>query len=167
MKSVLVTVTRGIIDSVSFFDNSQLSVLALSEHVKEMNVDHEDAAVYDSEGMIANAKHFLDERDEFRENPELMADLATEDDRPVYIIANPQHYLGFMVTSPDDPLGYFDPAEALSVLGQIRQDHGMHLKFYRAAPVKGPLVNKETLIEHNNDCEVKGFDYSLIEEYLS
>jgi len=56
--------------------------------------------------------------------------------------------------------------EALSNLGQMRQDHGKHLMLYRVVPVDGPVAKKTDLEIHNTDCEVDDFDYSLIGEYL-
>jgi hypothetical protein len=72
-----------------------------------------------------------------------------------------------MVASPDDPLGYTDPAEAVSGLGQMRQDYGTHLKLYRVIPVSGPVVQKIALEKQNAEAEVEVFDYSLVGEYIS
>ncbi|MBW1829578.1 MAG: hypothetical protein JRI74_09175, partial [Deltaproteobacteria bacterium] len=63
MKQVLVTVNRGIIDQVQFFDDASLAIQALSDVVKEMSIEHEDAALYDQDGMMANAKNFLDDQE--------------------------------------------------------------------------------------------------------
>jgi hypothetical protein len=166
MKQVLVVVSKGIIDHVTFFDDPKLAVLALSGYVKDMNVEHDDAAVYDSDGLIANAKHFLNDRDEYIENRDLIEEVSQERQKSIYIIGNPDHRLGFMVASTDDPLGYIDPAEALSDLGQMMQEHGRHLRLYRVVPVDGPVAERVDLEKHNADCEVEDFDYSLIEEYL-
>ena len=166
MNQVLVTVSRGIIEEVLFFHNPELAIEALSKYVKAMNVEHNDAALYDAYGMIANAKHFLDEDDQYVENERLMAEVAKETRDSIHIIGNPKHRLGFMVVSPDDPLGHDDPAEALSQLGQMRQDFGRHLKLYRVKPVKGPAARREELEKHNQDCDIEDFDDSLAEEYL-
>jgi predicted nucleotidyltransferase len=166
MKYVLVTVSRGIIEQVIFFDDPGAAILALLEYVKTMNVEHNDAALYDFKGLIANAKHFLDESDKYMENESLIEDVSKDSNKPLYIIGNPEHRLGFMVASPDDPLGYQNPVEALSDLGQMRQDHGKHLKLYRIVPVDGPVAKTTDLEKHNADCEVDDFDYSLVEEYL-
>ena len=64
MNQVLITISKGIIDQVIFFDDPKLAVQALSSYVRAMNLEHDDAAVYDPDGLIANAKHFLDEDDE-------------------------------------------------------------------------------------------------------
>jgi hypothetical protein len=166
MHQVLVTVSRGIIDEVVFFHDPGSAIQALSKYVKAMNIEHNDAALYDADGMIANAKHFLDENDEYVENEPLIEEVAKETRDSIYIIGNPNHRLGFMVASPDDPLGYHDPAEALSELGQMRQDFGRHLKLYRVVPVKGPVAHRADLKKHNEDCDIENFDYSLVEEYL-
>lgn len=166
MKQVLITISRGIIDQASFFDDPEMGIKALSDYVKEMNPEHDDAALYDTEGFIANAKHFLDENDEYRENEALIKEVSEERIKPLFIIGNPNHQLGFMVASQDDPLGYTDPAEAVSGLGQMRQDYGSHLKLYRVIQVSGPVVQKIELEKQNAEAEVEDFDYSLIEEYV-
>jgi len=61
MKQVLVTVCKGIIDQVLFFDDEAEALKALEEYVKQMNEETEDAGVYGEEGMIANAKMYMDE----------------------------------------------------------------------------------------------------------
>ena len=167
MKQVLVTISRGIIEQIVFFEDPRLAIQALSDHVKVMNPEDDDAALYDTDGFIANAKHFLDDHDEYRENEVLIKEVSEERSRPIFIIGNPVHRLGFMVASPDDPLGYTDSAEAVSGLGQMRQDYGTHLKLYRVTPVDEPVVQKIDLEKQNAEAEVENFDYSLIEEYIS
>ena len=167
MKQVLVTISRGIIEQALFFDDPEMGIKALSDHVKGMNPEHDDAALYDTKGFIANAKHFLDDNDEYRENEALIKEVSEERSTSIFIIGNPNHRLGFMVASPDDPLGYTDPAEAVSGLGQMRQDYGSHLKLYRVIPVDGSVVQKIDLEKQDAEAEVENFDYSLIEEYIS
>ena len=167
MRQVLVTISRGIIEQALFFDDPGLAIQGLSDYVKGMNPEHDDAALYDTEGLIANAKQFLDENDEYRENETLIKEVSEERIKPLFIIGNPEHRLGFMVASPDDPLGYTDPAKALSDLGQMRQDYGTHLKLYRVIPVGGPVVQKTDLEKQNVEADVEHFDYSLAEEYVS
>ena len=166
MRQVLITISKGIIEEVVFFNDPKMAVQALSRYVKAMNVEYDDAAVYDSEGLIANAKHFLDDHDQYIENKPLIAEVSEERNQSIYIIGNPDHWLGFMVVSPDDPLGYDDPAAALSDLGQMRKDSGSHLKLYRVLPVDGPVAQRSLLEKYNADCEVEDFDYSLVEGYL-
>jgi hypothetical protein len=167
MKQVLITLSKGIIEQVVFFDDPKTAVQALSSYVKAMNREYDDAAVYDPDGLIANAKHFSDDQDEYIENEPLLAELSEETNQSIYIIGNPEHWLGFMVVSPDDPLGYDDPAAALSDLGQIRKDSGNHIKLYRVIEVKGLVTERAHLERHNADCDVDDFDYSLVEEYLN
>jgi len=66
MKYVLVTVSGGIIDEVRFYEEAMAAVQALFEYVKVMNVERNDAAVHGLEGMIANAKIFMDENAEIQ-----------------------------------------------------------------------------------------------------
>ena len=162
--NVLITISRGIIRDAVFFDNTQMAVLALSRFVKNMNPEDDDAAVYDENGFVSNAKDFLDENDKYVEEEILVADASEE--KPIYIIGNPTHHLGFMVASSDDPLGFTDPVEAVSELGQIRKEFGSHLKLYRVHPVSGPVAEKTRLQAHNADLDLEDFDYSLVEEYL-
>lgn len=86
--------------------------------------------------------------------------------RAVYLIGNPQHPLGFMVVSPDDPLGYTDPVEALCDLGQLRKGRGRHLKLYQVIPVTGSLARKQDLAQHIIRCDIGDFDYTMVQEYL-
>ena len=60
MKQALITISRGIIEQVFFFEDPEMAIQALSDHVKAMNLEHDDAALYNADGLIANAKHFLD-----------------------------------------------------------------------------------------------------------
>ena len=166
MKYVLATTSGGIIDQAIFYDDGPKAVYALSEFVKTMDLENDDAAVYDPDGMIANAKGFLDENDQYVDNSFEIIGMLELKNRPIYIIGNPHHRLGFMVASPDDPLGYKDPVAALSDLGQMRKDHGIHLKLYQVEASQGPVAIKGDLEHHNANCEVKEFDYSLVEEYL-
>ena len=166
MTQALVTVSKGIIEQVVFFDDARMAVQALSGYVKSMNVEHDDAALFDSYGLIANARHFLDDKDEYTENKPLIKEVSAGTNKTIYIIGNPLHRLGFIVASPDDPLGYDNPVDALIDLGQMRKDHGKHLKLYRVVPVGGAVVERAHLEKHNADCEVDDFDYSLIGEYV-
>ena len=166
MKYALVTVYNGIIDEVAFYDDQIMAIHDLSEYVKAMNPEDQDAAVYGPAGMIVNAKAFLDETDQYVEIDSEDVAIPDKNFEPVYIIGNPIHHMGFMVASPDDPLGYKNPVDALSDLGQIRKDHGNHLKLYRVLPVDGPVAFKTQLEKCNADSEVEDFDYRLVDEYL-
>jgi len=166
MQQVLITISGGIIDQVVFYNDASKAVQVLSEYVKSMNLENNDAAVYGPDGMIANAKLFLDDNDRYVDNSKEILKKLDKRNRPIYIIGNPYHRLGFMVASHDDPLGYKDPVAALSDLGQMRQDHGIHLKLYQVITVQGSVASREDLEHHNEDCEIEDFDYSLVEEYL-
>ncbi|MBT3255226.1 MAG: hypothetical protein HN366_02040 [Deltaproteobacteria bacterium] len=166
MKQVLITISRGIIEEAIFFEDPRLAIRALSDHVKDMNPEHDDAALYDKEGFIANAKHFLDDEDEYMENKALIEDVSENCPKPLFIIGNPEHRLGFMVTSPDDPLGYVNAAEAVSDLGIMRRDFGNHLRLYRVSPVSGPVVQQADLEKQNAESVIEDFDESLVKEYI-
>lgn len=166
MKYVLIIVARGIVDDVVFFDDPTSAVKTLATYVKHMDADNHDAAVYGPEGFIANAKHFLDGQERYIENDTLIENVTNGFPKPIYLIGNPEHRLGFMVASPDDPLGYGNPVEALSDLGQMRKDHGKHLALYRVVPVNKPIAVRGELDKYIDDCEVEDFDYKLVEEYL-
>ena len=157
MKYVLATTSGGIINQMIYFDDGPKAVYALSEFVKTMDLEKDDAAVYDPDGMIANAKGFLDENDQYVDNSFEIIEMLELKNRPIYIIGNPHHRLGFMVASPDDPLGYKDPVVALSDLGQMRKDHGIHLKLYQVVAVQGPVVMKADLEHHNTELRGRRF----------
>ena len=166
MKQVLITISRGIIEEAIFFEDPRLAIRALSDHVKDMNPEHDDAALYDKEGFIANAKHFLDDEDEYMENKALIEDVSENCPKPLFIIGSPEHRRGFMVTSPDDPLGYVNAAEAVSDLGIMRRDFGNHLRLYRVSPVSGPVVQQADLEKQNAESVIEDFDESLVKEYI-
>ncbi|MBT6340284.1 MAG: hypothetical protein HOJ48_13415 [Desulfobacula sp.] len=68
---VLISISGGLVDQVKFYAEPIAAVSTLSDFVKNMDVENEDAGVYDKDGLISNAKDFLDENDEFMENPEV------------------------------------------------------------------------------------------------
>lgn len=68
MNYVLITVYGGIISEVYFYTDISRAIKSLSDYVKAMNPERNDAAVYGPFGMIANAKHFLDENDQYVNN---------------------------------------------------------------------------------------------------
>ena len=76
MTQVLVRISRGIIDQVMFFEDLGLAIQALSDHVKTMDPENDEAGLYDINGLIANAKHFLDNDDRYEENPGLIKELS-------------------------------------------------------------------------------------------
>ncbi len=169
MMYVLVTVSGGIIEKVTFFDSRACAISALASYVKSMDPEDEDAAVFGSDGLVANAKGFLDEFDEFIENPGMVSEAANANEDPcsIYLIGNPVHPLGFMVASPDDPLGFENAGEAVSELGQMRADAGNHLKLYRAVPVDRPVVTRSEVEQYNTENDVEDFVFTLVEEYVA
>jgi hypothetical protein len=76
MTQVLVKISRGIIDQVMFFEDLGKAIRALSNHVKTMNPEDDDAGLYDINGLIANAKNFLGNDDRYEENPGLIKELS-------------------------------------------------------------------------------------------
>jgi hypothetical protein len=87
---------------------------------------------------------------------------------PIYIIANPNHALGFMVASPDDPIGYVNPLEAVSELGQMRQDSkNPNLALYRAEPVRGALTKAADLEACHRELGIDDFNYGSVTEYIA
>ena len=165
MTYALIWLSGGIIEQVTFF-NSQLQALkTLAEFVRDMDLHDDDAAVFGPKGLVANAKDFLDEENQFIENHELVNEMASgkEEPKTIYLIGNPAHRLGFMVTSPDDPLGYKNPVDAVSELGQMRKSAGNHLKLYRVVPVENPIVTRAELEQYNAENEVEDFVFQLVE----
>ena len=71
-----------------------------------------------------------------------------------------------MVVSSDDPLGYENPIEAVSELGQMRKSAGKHLKLYQVVPVEGPIITRAELEQYNAQNEIEDFVFPLVEEYL-
>jgi hypothetical protein len=89
------------------------------------------------------------------------------ENRPVFIIANPNHPLGFMVVSPDDPIGYVNPTEAVSELGQMRKDYkNPNLALYRVVPVTGAITTAAELDAYHQELGVDDFDYGSVTEYI-
>ena len=61
----LITLFGGIIDLVTFYDSPYVAVANLAEYVKDMNPEKNDAALYGPDGIVANAKIFMDENGQF------------------------------------------------------------------------------------------------------
>jgi len=70
MNYVLVTVSGGIISEVFYHAGLLKALQALAGYVKTMHPEKNDAGVYSPEGLIANAKDFLDDNDQFIDNTE-------------------------------------------------------------------------------------------------
>jgi len=169
MTYVLIWLSGGIIEQVTFFDSKQQAVRTLADFVKGMDLHDDDAAVFGPEGLVANAKNFLDENNEFINGSELINQLVCNEEKsnPIYLIGNPVHWLGFMVVSSDDPLGFGNPVEAVSELGQMRKDAGNHLRLYRVVPVEKPVVTRTELEQYNAENEIGEFDFQQVQEYVS
>ena len=164
---VLVKVNKGIIENVLFYFSEKEALTALDGFVRTMNPEDDDAGVFGPDGLVANAKTFHDENERYVDDV-LEGLLSQLDEKePVFIIGNPGHYLGFMVASPDDPLGYKNAAEAVSDLALMRKDHGRHLKLYRLIPLTESITKKIDVEKYNADNEIEDFDYSLVGEYIS
>lgn len=157
MKYVLITITGGIVNQVTFHENARFALANLSEYVKEMISDKEDAAVYGPEGLITNAKLFLDFKDFIENDPR---------ESKIFIIANPYHDLGFLVTTLTEPIGFTDPIKALSVLEKMRREQGCTFWLYRVEIVKGSVAETMKLEKYNVDHGVNDFKYDLVREYL-
>jgi len=163
----LVKVRRGIIDEVLFYPAEREALKAMNDVAKTMDPEHDDAALFGPDGLVVNAKNFMDENDNY-DSTVLGALLETVGDlKPVYTIGNLAHFFGFRIASFDDPVGYTDPVEAVSGIGQLRKDYGKHLKLYRLLPVTEPITKKADLEKHNADNINEDFDYALVEEYMS
>ena len=61
MSYALVTISGGIVDRVTFYDQAPGAIQDLFRYVNTMNPEVNDAAVYGPDELIANAKIFLDE----------------------------------------------------------------------------------------------------------
>jgi hypothetical protein len=66
---VLITVSGGIVNEVVFYFEAEQALLALASFVKEMNIERQDAVIYNRKGFFANAKDFLDDNDQYVINP--------------------------------------------------------------------------------------------------
>ena len=150
MRYALIMVSGGIINRVSFYDDPSLAIAVLADHIKEMDLERDDAAVYGPDGLVVNAKVFLNE----------------EEAGPVYIIANPWHSLGFLVISPDEPLGYDNLSKALFDLEKMRKGKGDSANLYKLEEITRPVIKRTELERYNAGHGVEDFDYSLVQEYL-
>jgi hypothetical protein len=168
MTYVMIWLSGGIIEQVTFFDNKLQALKTLADFVKGMDLHDDDAAVFGPKGLVANAKDFLDEDNEFIEDRDVIQELmfGKEDPKSIYLIGNPVHWLGFMVVSSDDPLGFENPIEAVSELGQMKNSAGNHLKLYRVVPVEKPIVTRTDLEQYNTENDIEDFTFSLVDEYV-
>ncbi len=147
MTYALIWLSGGIIEQVTFFESKLQAINTLSEFVNGMDLHDDDAAIFGPKGLVAEAKNFLDENNEFIDGSKAINELASDEEepKPIYLIGNPVHWLGFVVASSDEPLGFKNPVEAVSELGQMRKEAGSHLKLYRVVPVEKPIVTRTEL----------------------
>ena len=164
---VLVKVFQGLINEVKLYYDEVEALKALDAYVKEMDPEDDDAAMYGPGGEVANAKTFLDDEDRYDASvlDKLLKSAGSL--KPVYAIGNPNHFLGFMIASFDDPMGYTDPIEAVSDIGVLRKIYGKQLKLYRLIPVTEALVKKGDVDKYNAENEIEDFDSSLAGEYMN
>ncbi|MBF0397348.1 MAG: hypothetical protein HQK78_11290 [Desulfobacterales bacterium] len=166
MSLVLVTVNKGHIHNVKFYDNVSLALEEFATYVKSMNLNEADAAVYDSDGVIANAKDILKiSQQSIDEAVKEIIDAKKKE--IIYIIANPVHSLGFLNIGIYEPIGYKDPIEALIALEKLRNKQGIHIKLYRAELVDSPVMKRDRLEKDNIKKNRVDFEYPIVEEYLS
>ena len=165
MQYVLVSVHRGLIDDVQFFRKPDEAFRALRACAAGMNLEDDDAALYGPEGLIANVKMILDNADFSYEESAKTAETGVGSEK-IFIPVNPKHPLGPMVATFDDPMGYRDPIEAVSELGQLRRQAGKHVLLYELVPVVGPVADRDKLKQFNEENWVEDFSYDLVEEYL-
>ena len=165
MKHVLITISGGIISRVTFYDDQSTAVRELARFVGNMNPEKDDAAVYGPHGLIANARLFMDEDDQVPKiSPKPIA--VPSENRSVYVMANSDQMIGFLVIGPCEPLGYADPLAALSILERMRKALGTHIKLYLLALVKWTIVSREEMEKYNVDHSVSDFEYSMVSEFL-
>ena len=162
MKYVLITLSGGIIDQVTFYDDPYIAVGNLAKYVMDMNPEKNDAVVYGPGGIVANAKSFMDENDQFIHG----AAVIDSNDEQIYVIADPLYNLVFFAKGHPPSFEYADNLQAITTLGRMRKDHDVHLKLYRIEPVNSPVASKTELEQYHKDRDIKDFEYSLIDEYL-
>ena len=164
---VLVTLFRGLINEVRFYYDEKEALRVLDAFVKGMNPEDDDAELHSLGGMVATAKNFLDDEDRYDSSALEEFLKPAGDPKPIYAIGNPSHFLGFMIASFDEPMGYTNPAEAVSDVGVLRKLHGKHLKLYRLIPVTQIVAKKAEVEKYNADNEIEDFDPSFAEEYMN
>ena len=85
---------------MKFYDEQIMAIQQLSIFVKAMYPKRHDAAVFRPGGMIANAKAFLDENEQYVERSAVEIAILDKSDESIFIVGNPFHCLGFIVASP-------------------------------------------------------------------
>jgi len=159
---VLVTLSGGLIDQVKFYDDAYMALMNLADYVKSMDPEDSDAVIYGPDGMVANAKLFMDNSEDGADNGRQTGN----EKGGIFIVANPCHSLGFLVIGDSEPIGYADPLKALSVLEKLRKEHGVHIGLYKAVGVDGPVMDRDKLERYNEDHGMTDFEYGLIGAFL-
>ena len=148
MSYVLVTVLRGKISETKVYTTASPALKKLLTISKSMN-ENDDVAVFGPDGLILNARQLNN---------------ADED---VFIIANPDHSLGFLVIAHTEPVGYTDPAKALCALQQIRQEMGKQICLYRVEAVEGAIINQSEILKYLKSNDISDFDHSMVVEFIN
>jgi len=147
MSYVLVTVSRGKISETTFYATAASALKKLLTISKSLN-ENDDAAVFGPDGLILDAQQLKD----------------TGED--VFIIANPNHSLGFLVIAHTEPVGYTDPAKALCALQQIRQEMGKQIGLYRVETIEWAIINQLELLKYLKTNGITDFDPSMVTEFI-
>jgi hypothetical protein len=163
MKYVLITLSGGIIDQVTFYDHPYIAVGNLAKYVMDMNPEKNDAVVYGPGGIVANAKTFMDQDGQFIHNSNVTDNNTNEQ---IYVIADPCFNHVFIAEGHHPSFGFADNLQAVTTLERIRKDHSVHIKLYRIEPVNSPVASKTQLEQYHKNRDIKDFEYSLIDEYL-
>jgi len=162
LKYVLITLHEGIIDQVTFYDGPYVAVANLAKYVKEMNPERNDAVVYGPDGIVANAKIFLDQDGQYIHG----ASVIDSNDVKIYVIADPCYNHVFIAEGHHPSFGFADNLQAITTLERMRKDHNVHLKLYRLEPLNSPVASKTELEQYHKDRDIENFQYSMIDEYL-
>ncbi len=142
---VLITVSGGFVSDVKFYSNLSEAIYELDRLYETMDLECESAAIFSPEGIIFST-YSIAER--------------------TFIIANPNHSLGFLVIGHHEPVGHQDPVEALYYLEKKRKEMGNHIGLYQAIPVKKMKVKKYSIEEYAKQKGNLDVQYELISEFL-
>ncbi len=66
---VLITISGGVVNEAVFYFEAEDALIALASFVKEMDIERQDAVIYNRKGFFANAKDFLDDNDQYIIDP--------------------------------------------------------------------------------------------------
>ena len=148
MNYVLVTVSKGKISDVKFYATAPPAIKELLTLSDLINNECDDAAVFGPDGMLLNTQQLKYPGEK------------------IFIIANPNHSLGFLVIAHNEPVGYSNPFEVLHVLQKVRQEMGNHIGLYQVVPVKDLIVNRSEMLDYLNKNQIQNLDLSIITEFV-